>query len=479
MEKERLELNQELPPHTLPVGNGSIPNWLKGTLIRNGPSLFGTEEKKVWHWFDGLAMLHAFSFDNGTVAYTNRFLRTDAYHDLFDEGKINYAGFATDPCRSIFKRLYTAFFEDPLKLLPNADVNITKLCDAYAALTEIPLPVQFDPKTLDTLGVVNYEDALPKNNIWNSAHPHIDPQNNESINYYVEFGPRPHYVIYRIASNSLERHVIARIPVKNPSYMHSFSITENYVVLTEYPFTVNPWAPLLSSKGFIKNYRWHPEKGTRFTVVDRHTGKVIFHPIGGPFFAFHHVNAFERDGMIAIDIITYADAGIVTDLAPYGTGEGRKNFPKSRLVRYSIDLQTSSLSQKVLSELPFELPRVHPQYDGRPYRYAYAADLREATYQGEARALYKIDTETGKVWSWSETGCYPGEPIFAPAPTAFSEDDGLILALVLNLAGKNSFLLVLDAVSFSEVARVHIPHQVPMGLHGQFYTDSGSLGFSV
>ena len=56
------------------------------------------------HWFDGLAMLHRFSFAGGAVSYANRFLRTKAYRGGARRAQISYREFATDPCRSIFKR---------------------------------------------------------------------------------------------------------------------------------------------------------------------------------------------------------------------------------------------------------------------------------------------------------------------------------------------------------------------------------------
>ena len=38
-----------------------------------------------FHWFDGPAMLHAFSFHDGTIKYTNKFLRSSTYHTIFEE----------------------------------------------------------------------------------------------------------------------------------------------------------------------------------------------------------------------------------------------------------------------------------------------------------------------------------------------------------------------------------------------------------
>ncbi|WP_041275086.1 carotenoid oxygenase family protein [Desulfotomaculum nigrificans] len=55
------------------------------------------------------------------------------------------------------------------------------------------------------------------------------------------------------------------------------------------------------------------------------------------------------------------------------------------------------------------------------------------------------------------------------APNAAAEDDGVILSLVLDTKKGNSFLLILDACSFTELARAEIPHPIPFGSHGQYY----------
>ncbi|PWU78829.1 MAG: hypothetical protein DLM72_20590 [Candidatus Nitrosopolaris wilkensis] len=48
---------------------GVIAPWLTGTLIRNGPAKFEVGNQGYRHWFEGLAMLHKFSFKNGQVLY--------------------------------------------------------------------------------------------------------------------------------------------------------------------------------------------------------------------------------------------------------------------------------------------------------------------------------------------------------------------------------------------------------------------------
>ena len=46
-----------------------------------------------------------------------------------------------------------------------------------------------------------------------------------------------------------------------------------------------------------------------------------------------------------------------------------------------------------------------------------------------------------------------------------------MLSLVLDARARRSFLLVLDAATFVEVARAEVPHAAPLGFHGQWYAD--------
>ncbi|WP_181691025.1 carotenoid oxygenase family protein [Natronomonas sp. LN261] len=49
-------LRTELDDHH-PRVEGSIPEWLSGTLVRNGPGRFEAGDSRVNHWFDGLALV--------------------------------------------------------------------------------------------------------------------------------------------------------------------------------------------------------------------------------------------------------------------------------------------------------------------------------------------------------------------------------------------------------------------------------------
>lgn len=100
------DLNEEIVIDNLLI-QGALPLWLEGTLIRNGPAKFHFGTQKISHWFDGLAMLHAFTFGQGKVSYRNKFLRSDAYFQSMEHADLRFMGFAQDPCKSLKVHLYT------------------------------------------------------------------------------------------------------------------------------------------------------------------------------------------------------------------------------------------------------------------------------------------------------------------------------------------------------------------------------------
>src|SRR5258708_33831993 len=86
---------------------------------------------------------------------------------------------------------------------------------------------------------------------------------------------------------------MAWLGVSEPAYMHSFALTDRWLVLAEFPFVGNPLALALSGRPYIENYPWKPERGTRFTLVDRATGRAATTSAGVACSPFHNANASE------------------------------------------------------------------------------------------------------------------------------------------------------------------------------------------
>jgi carotenoid cleavage dioxygenase-like enzyme len=340
------------------------------------------------------------------------------------------------------------------------NVNLTRLGDAVVAMTETPLPVVFDPQTLRAAGVASKAPGQHT-----TAHPHLDPKTGEGLFYAVKFGPRSSYRLYARGDRSRQRQ-IAKLPVSRPAYMHSFGITERYAVLTECPLVVNPIDLARGGRPFIENYRWEPRRGTPFLVFDRRTGELAARVEAEPFFCFHHVNAFEDgDGELVVDLTAYEDDEIVRALY-LGNLRAGGRLPRPELRRYRVPLGGGAARVETLAE-GMELPRInYRRCNGRRYRFAYGNGLAD----GDAfvTLIQKTDVEAATTSEWAAANCYPGEPVFVPRPEASSEDDGVLLSLVLDAAAGRSFLLVLDARDLGEIARANAPHAVPFGFHGQF-----------
>jgi len=433
---------------TIPVleVQGEVPEWLSGTLIRNGPAKFDVDGHFVSHWFDGLAMLHAFYFDKGNVSYKNRFLKTSAYTTMMEKKSIDFSGFKQEGSK----------VSEDVNFYPNANVNVALYSDSLVALTETPCPLVIDPKSLDTLSLFDYTDTLPHRHIWESAHPHYDPKTGEIINYLVRFGKKSHYVLYTIAPHTKTRKVLCEIPVDEPSYMHSFAITDRFIVFVAFPFVANPQKLLEGKSSFIEAYRFKEDKQTTIYVVDKATKEVVDEATMPPCFAYHHINAFEDAGSIVFDLAAYPDASVIT-----GGADKQKQIAHFQRWRISYNKVTLEFEGPAI-----EMPRIdYDRYNTKPYRYVYAVD-DEMLRSNEKRALIKFDVTDKSIKHWSEEGCFAGEPVFVSKPSSTSEDDGVILSCVLDTKSKRSFLLILDAKSFREIGRAFVTHHIPFDLHG-------------
>ncbi|HEY9735249.1 MAG TPA: carotenoid oxygenase family protein, partial [Trichocoleus sp.] len=434
------------------------------SLIRTGPGTFEVGKQSYRHWFDGLAMLRKFSFEDGRVLFANRFLKSRAYQEARAKGKISRSEFGTVARNSLFERL-----RDPLpRVTDNATVNITVQGNQTVSVTESPMPIGFDPKTLTTLEQLDYKDHV-RGQI-TTAHPHFDFEQKALFSYLVDLVPRCSYNIYRMDPDSQRRERVGSVPIKRPAYMHTFAMTEHYIVLSEFPLFLDRLSLLFGCKPIIENYRWQPEEGTRFLVISKADGKVVHSCKSASFFAFHHVNAFEQAGEVVVDLVAYPDPAVIQSLYL----EPLLHHPEQviaagELRRYRIPLDSPTAAYEVLSPEPIELPRInYRRCNARDYQFAYGVgNSKPGNFIDQ---LVKVNVQDGSAQIWRSQDCYPGEPVFVAAPDAVTEDAGVVLSVVLQVPTENSFLLVLDGQSFEELARVELPYALPFDFHGQYFS---------
>ena len=447
--------------------SGALPDWLAGSLIRTGPARYEVGEQAYRHWFDGLAMLHAFAFDRGAVRYSNRFVRSHSFCDAEAKGRIARGEFMTDPCRSIFGRVMAAFNR---KITDNANVNVAVMGGELVALAETHMPIRFDPHNLETLGHLTFEPGV-KGQL-STAHPHRDGERGYS--YVTKLGRRSKYCLF--ADEGGRQRVLAELSVDEPSYMHSFGMSARHLILTECPLRVSPLRLAFSGKPFITNYRWRPELGTLFTVIDKASGAIAARAKAPPLFAFHHVNSFEEEGVVHVDLLAYPDASIIDRLRLDRLRAGASGRVTATLTRFSIPLGSGvrgepvALEGNVLCNTPFELPRIdYLRRAGRRYGFVWGVgQSHETAFQD---TIVKVEFGDANVRRWHEKGCYAGEAVFVARPDGEAEDDGVLMSVVVDRRAGGSFLLVLDAATLAEQARAAAPHLIPFGFHGNHFSD--------
>lgn len=111
--------------------------------------------------------------------------------------------------------------------------------------------------------------------------------------------------------------IIAEIPARwqmNPSYMHTFSTTQNYFVLIEQPLSISMIESLKAKylkRPLASIFKWFQGECSLFHVICRHTGQRKFTFKAAPFFYLHTINAHERNDYIFIDICCYRDPSVL------------------------------------------------------------------------------------------------------------------------------------------------------------------------
>lgn len=456
--------NSELDVPELEI-KGTIPKWINGLLIRNGPGLVQSE-RLVNHWFDGLAMLHRFEIRGGKAGYKSRFLDCKAYQAVKETGRISYQEFATDPCRDLFRKVQV-FFSSESGITDSAKVNIADWNGRAVALGEPLMQSEFDVDTLEKIGVFHYDQPL-KTGV-TTAHPHIE--GDRLYNLIQKYSAVSRYKIMM----SDGRHTVeeASVSVDEPAYLHSFGMSRRHHIIAAGPLVVKPLNLLFGARPFIENFKWKPGRGTQFYIFDRESGRLRHKFKTRPFFSFHHVNAFEEGERIIMDMVIYEDASIIEHYYFKRLSEEIVDLPFGRLCRITYDPAGKDAEFEYLSDECIELPHYDYSYGfARPdYRFVYGISLRSDLRRGFYNQLVKIDIASRKSQVWFEDGAYPGEPVFVPAPNRETEDDGVILSVVLHPGLKQSYLLILDARDMTELGRARLPQQILIGFHGIFFPD--------
>lgn len=457
----------EVEETQLPV-DGDFPAWLSGDLIGNGPGQFEAGNTDLRHWFDPFAMLRRFRIDANEVSYRNRFVKSRDYEYMRDNGDVRTPFPGTPPDRPLWTRvrqLLSGTFPD------NPVIGVQRFGDEFAAITESPTALTFDPDTLETTGRIDLTDGLDSD--LTLAHVQYDHTEDTFFNLGVSYGRETVYTLFKRSGDGGTPTPLTRLRFNEAPYIHSFAMTDQYVVITVNAFGLDTTRLLrgtVTKETFLDAFQ-PLESPLRFIVLDRSNGEHVTTATAPPSFIYHHANAYERDDEIVIDLIAFDDERAVTGLTLSNLRHDNPNLPRGDLCRYTVPLSGDGVRREELHQGPVEFPMINYRVvNGEPHRYVYLAET-----DGNSSLptdITKVDVESGTVRRWRESNTHPGEPLFVPRPGAEREDDGVLLSVVLDPEADQSRLICLDATTLEELGRAHLPHRLPYGFHGQFYGPS-------
>lgn len=494
---------------------GSLPSWLRGSFYKVGNGKFDLPGGFTFnHAFDGFAIVYHYDIANGKVKYRSRYLDSDAYVKGLDVGKPLYTEFGTrsypDPNKKLFARVFSSLV--PGDLTDNNCVNIFQLRGKLFVASETCFIRELNRETLTSVCKADLNKAVGIN----LATSHfLEDHDGTSYNVATSFTTGLKYHVLKIPpmpntelvnSDPLKGcEIIATVPSSWKtcfSYNHSFGMSEKYIVLIEQPLlahSIKLLASQVQGKALKDCLGWEPTEKTRFILIEKQSGKVLpTKYVGPPFFFYHIINAYDEDGYVVFDIIAHANAETLDkfSLSKLRNNEYDQTDPPN-VHRYVLPLienlkdvgskdnlvnlqYTSAKAEKSpedvivctpekIGEPGIELPRINfTKHGGRKYRYVYGTGLYTDGHFKRAIGKLNLETQEVAVWKGEESQCL-SEPCFVPNPSGREEDDGVIITTLLDSQKENNeALLIVDAHSFKELARIEIPHRGIVGNHTLF-----------
>jgi carotenoid cleavage dioxygenase len=413
---------------------GALPPELSGVYMRNGPN---PKHGASPHWFSGDGMLHGIRLEAGKAHwYRNRFVQTP---------KLGAAprppGTAPDP-EQMMDRTRSS-----------ANTNVMRHAGKIFALEEAHFPFEVTPE----LATKGYSDFAGKLTGPFTAHPKVCPVTGEMFAFGYSFA-EPFLAYYRIdAAGELQQ--VETIPVGGPTMIHDFCVTASRVVFMDLPVIFDLE---LAMQGSMP-YRWSDEYPARLGVMPRagRADQLQWFDIPSCY-VFHPLNAYDDGQRVVLDLARY----------DYLWDKTRKPA-RARLTRFEIDPAAASVTQRLLSDLPIEFPRVADAKTGLPHRYGYAPAMQD---HGQEIALasselLKYDLKRGSVERFDFGAGLPGEFVIASAQGG--EDAGWLMGYTYDRETRQSSFAVFDATRLTKgpIARVGLPQRVPFGFHGNWFAD--------
>ena len=477
--------------------SGTLPRDLNGAYLRNGTNVQFDSEHVRLHAFNGAGMIHQVQILDGAATYSNAYVRTPRFEVEQAAGREVYVEFsdlstagplAIEKMQLIGRKVEQGVvpLTNPFERTPGS-TSIRYHHGRLYCLQETGYAFVLDARIDDGHLVIDGAGHIETwDDEWEgpfSAHPRIEPNTGDVYNLSVT--PDGQIIAGLISEGQLVRQAAVHHQGTGPrdqmGWLHDFFLTENYLVFPD--ISVRGDFEALSQPGGsifafdeTRPMRWGvlPRTFAETEVDGDHpadaASQVRWFTTADPGTIWHVINAWERPTATGgTEIVLYSPYfSSYPSSVPIHTPEE----PRAQVKTWTLDLDAGEVTdERVLLDHGFERPSINLGRVGAPSRFAYLLDEHGDGYMGVGVAKFDMLDEK-QVGYLHYGGMYGGEALFVPRETKdgqpLEEDDGYLLDLLMDDEKAN--LIVIDARSMTEIARVHLPRRVPFGVHACWLT---------
>lgn len=457
------------------IVEGELPADLSGLYLRNGTNSPFERNDSRRHMFNGAGMIHQVRIENGKASYSNRYTQTPRYNEEKAAGRELYVEFGdvAGGGKPAMGKIALSALERKTGLAADIkDIENSAASTAIQfhngslyALQETSLPFKLNTRMVDGELLVDgsgrFEDFDGQLDVPFTAHPKIDPLTGDWFSYSTDIqSGRIHYD--SLSGGKLAKHIELMVAKPAMGFLHDFYLTEHFSIFPDLSLRFD-------GKGLMEDqesaFYFDPEHKMRFGVIkrDHQAGDDIqWFTTEMPGHIWHTINGWEEtreDG--GTDVVLFAP---VFHAYPSNVPIHSSQEPDAHLYKFRLNLESGEVTeQRCLNEHFYERPSFNTAYTGKPSKFAYLLD--EGASGGiMGKGVMKYDLENEQDVKYFDYGNFRGgEALFVAKANSQAEDDGYLIDLLSH--EEKSYLVVIDACTMEELAKLHIPKRVPYGVH--------------
>lgn len=456
------------------IVTGTIPAELDGAFYRmHGDWLYGpkfVDEASLSA--DGY--ISVLRFKGGSVDYRGRYVRTDRYNRQIAQRRQLY-GYYRNP-----------FSDDPeVRDIANpgsrtsANTTPVFIAGKLYATKEEGLPYEIDPNSLETVGPTDFQGEWKSQTF--TAHPKLDPETGETFAYGFEatgLASRDVYLYSFDRDGKITWEVRFEVPYS--SMLHDMALTKDYVIIPG-GGTVTSMERLESGR---LHWAWDATRPSYYAIIPRGGAAADIRWFeGGERSIVHTANAWNEGELVVMDAPVASGNTWPWFEDVHGAPFTMNGFTIRRL---TFDLRSND--PRVREDVLFDhdvtsFTRIDDRFITKPHRYVYvqyvdAAQPFDATLPDDSRlrpvnSYGRFDVIDRTVQSYFAGSTHVlQEPLFVPRSADAPEGDGYLLGTAHNLKELRTEVVVVDALTMQECARVILPFRNAYQVHGVWASPS-------